>query len=324
MAKFSIMDSATEGFRLIGKRPISMLVLVLLWIIIGYGPAIGLVLWSLPQIMELAQGMDGPHTDIDPALAHKMTAFFTGMAALFAPLILWLMVVHSIFNAAVFRAVLEPQKRGFAYLRLGGDELRQFLTGILIFLLLLALYLIFAVFCILVITAGKAVGRPWEGWIDTLGIIIGVCACIWVIVRFTLALPMTFAEKRISVFPSFRVTRGQFWPLIGMLLMIFVCLIGVAIVGGALRAILVLIAGGANGGFAHMASAMDDGAMFRDMKDHVHDGLPAMLKALGPVIAVSFAVQLIIQGVSRIISIAPFARAYAQLSGRDAPATTEH
>jgi hypothetical protein len=315
MTKLSIMESATAGFSLFAKRPISMIVLILFWVIVGVGPALFAVALALPGFIDAAQSMSGTHANADPANMRLVQAFMLKVFGLILPVILWFVVVQAIFNAAVYRAVIEPQKRGFAYLRLGADELRQFFGGILLGLLLMVAYIAAWIGFFAIAMGAKAVGHPWQNWIIALGAILVACLFIWGIVRFSLALPATFGEKRIAIFDSLRLTKGNFWRLVAMALLLFVFLIGLSIAGGIVRVILTASLGGM-GGPGMNAHGMYDMQGLTHLRDALHGGPAAIAAALGPAIIASILVQALVQGFTHIVTVAPFAKAYVQLSGR--------
>jgi hypothetical protein len=83
-------------------------------------------------------------------------------------------------------------------------------------------------------------------------IIVTVCGWSYVMTRLSLASPLTFDTKRVNLFGSWRITRGQFWPMFGT----YVLTCFMAIVVGLLGMIVLLacaaIAAGGVNGFASM------------------------------------------------------------------------
>ena len=61
-----------------------------------------------------------------------------------------------------------------------------------------------------------AVNTPVLWLIVVVFFLVAWAAFIWLLVRLSLAVPMTLAEKRIVLFDSFSLTKRHFWPLIGM------------------------------------------------------------------------------------------------------------
>jgi membrane-anchored glycerophosphoryl diester phosphodiesterase (GDPDase) len=61
--------------------------------------------------------------------------------------------------------------------------------------------------------AGAAVGGGF------LAVFLALGVMVFIGVRFSLALPATFAERRIRIRESWRLTKGRFWPLLGCYLL---------------------------------------------------------------------------------------------------------
>lgn len=126
-------------------------------------------------------------------------------------------VLGIVIYAAAFRAVIVPGQPGFAFLKLGMDEL---LLGILAILFLIAACVAFVVatVVIVIITASLGYGVGATGVAVAVAIISAIllwCAAIWIEVRLSLAFPLTLMRGRLVVGEAWRVTRGRFWTLFG-------------------------------------------------------------------------------------------------------------
>jgi len=171
---------------------------------------------------------------MQPFYAAQLATMQAGAVAppQFAPLLLMmvlLLVVMTVVWAAVFRAVLFPEQSRFAYLRLGMDELR--LLGCVL-VLLIAFYLLMLVSGIVLVILGAAVmgmGGAASGVITIA--LAALVLSLWLGTRFSLAGPLTILERKIIIGRSWRMTRGNFWRLLGAYLAILVLL---AIVYGTL------------------------------------------------------------------------------------------
>lgn len=134
--------------------------------------------------------------------------------------------VFAILMTASFRAVLRPEERGIAFLRLGGDELRMvaltLLFGIVAYLVLMISAVLSVLLGLLVVgrdSLGAVVGAAFAG----MG--VAVIVCIWLQVRLALAFPLTLLRRRFVLAESWRLTRGRFWTLLGGLLVVFLILL---------------------------------------------------------------------------------------------------
>jgi hypothetical protein len=245
--RFSPGGAAVEGFRLIGAKPGTYLGWVLFYLVSIIVLGAGVILAMLPLFMSIAK-VGGGFPATDPT---AMGAFFRAnlpalvIAGLVAvPLILlW----TAVFTGAIYRAVLRPEDKGFAYIRLGADEFRLFALNLLIFVVLIGVMLTVGVVAALLMGALAAMKLYWA--MVLLGIVL-FCLYIWVVVRLVLCAPQTFAEKRVTLFGSWKLTRNHVWGLIGMFLVLVAIAIGLAFVNFVVQMLLT----GANAFAVHPAS----------------------------------------------------------------------
>jgi MFS family permease len=313
MAALSVMQSATEGFSLIRRRPWAFVGWILFWLVLGVGPFLIAIAGLAPKFIDLISSIRTARDAHDPVALQRILDFEFGMWSVIGPWFFWLLIVGTVLYAAVYRAILEPGKNAFAYLRLGMDEVRLFFTQIVIVLLV---FVFFALLggggAALLVFSHNVIGHPWEGWFDALVIVAAICLFFWVMFLLSLPLPMTFAEKHIRIFESWRLTRGHFWPLVGVWAMSVVLIFAVAIGFGFVRQFAFLAVGLSTGAFDQLDS-------LKTMGNDLRKGITGLMAAFGPAFIALFVIQAIADAVVRVVAIAPFARAYAQLSGREPP-----
>ncbi|MBS0297685.1 MAG: hypothetical protein JSR45_15350 [Proteobacteria bacterium] len=289
---FPITNCALEGFQVIKRAPLA----VVAWIVL-YLVAIGLMFWGLFAAMGQAGlltafGADIPRDTTDPTAVFKAMGPMLGVFGLMFPASI---VLSMVMLCAIMRAVLRPEDKGFFYLRLGGDELRVFVVALVYYILAIVLF-------------GALIGGIVLGCIAEwqankgLSILIGFaggCAVFAIAVVFwnklCLSFPATFATRSIRLFDGWALSRGRFWPLVGMNLLAL--LIGMAI----------------SIGFSMVAQIFQASAM-GSMVRSAGGGSPFVLN--GPVLisfALAMAVNMIGAVVQMVVVYSPAAAAYREI-----------
>jgi hypothetical protein len=192
------------GFGLVRRNPGAVAVWALLYLVATVGMALAMrpIMGTLAQVGEAGAG--------SPAAA---AAVSSGMSWLLLVELVILAVAIILFAAAQ-RAVLRPEAEGFAYLRLGMDELRLFGLAFGLFILfyialLVAILVIVVVVALIAVTAGASVAIP----VTIVAVLALLGAVIWFEVRVSLAFAFTQMRGTIVVGEAWRATRGRFWTL---------------------------------------------------------------------------------------------------------------
>ncbi|MBW3618257.1 MAG: hypothetical protein KY446_11045 [Proteobacteria bacterium] len=242
MAEFSATDAALEGFRLTRERPRTVLVwaaLMLLASLVSNGLIVATAGEAFTALMQGGGGGDPDETVTNMRRVGPAYGLLLPLGILFS----------AVITAAIYRALLHPSEGGPGFLRFGGDELR--LAGALV---LVGLLIAGAGFAVLVVVSALVGGlAAGGGGAATFGggliaVLLILSALIFLSVRFSLALPATFAERRIRVFESWRLTKGRFWPLLGAYVLSFVLAFVVLLLALMIYlAIAALVAGGVAG-----------------------------------------------------------------------------
>ncbi len=305
MARFSAGTVIAAGFRLIGRHPGAVLAWGLAYVAVALAPLIAIFWNDLPiliglylKIMQSLMAGVAPPVD-DPELVRAQGLL---VAFEFTQLGLNLLAV-ALVSCAVYRAVLEPERKAFAFLRVGQQEL-WVLVSMLAFALLLFLVLIAG--SSVAGLVGQAVGTgTWTG-----GLVLFLASCgalalvIWMGLRLSPALPMSFAERRFRLMEAWPLTQGEGWRLFGVAL----CLVSIilfiqmvlAILGQALG--LNLPIGGVDG----LRTFLSDPA--------------ANLTRVGPSLVGLLLMQILTSALSFTVWAAPFAEIYGELKSARPPA----
>ena len=317
MTDFSIGDALGSGFDLIGRRPFSVVGWGLVYVLLGLVLPFGLMAAALgPDILDLvAKAKAG----LAPAAAPPtfFPAFQARMMMVEPVLMLVPPIVQAVLAGAVFRAVLEPRNRGLGYLRLGRREfwlaVVLLVSGILAMMLLMAFEIGGGVAGLVLNAVFDAQHVEWPARIAVfaalglvlLAIFLGIC------VRFSLALPMSFAEGHFRLFESWTLTRRRGWKLFGL-----------AVLVGVISMVMLMLFEGLLVGAAFAAAAATHfewsawQSAVNDPQVLVHSGLAWWL--LGAMAVFSFAM-----GAVFAVATAPWAFVYRALSATKPPSPRE-
>lgn len=223
MTPFSASDAALEGFHLMRRR----------WrVVLGWA---GFNLLALIMVAVISAVLSVIASAVGGG-AQTPALLLAGLVGGFATLF-----TQAIISAGVYRLELRPEEPGFLHLRLGRDELRL----VMVWLITITGAWVFG-------WAGALLGGVIGGgpWLELLGVV----AAVYLGLRFLLAAPIAFAERKIDFVRSWRLTRGRVAPLLGMtalslcliallMVVVFVALAGIAAAAGGLDGLAVLFAG---------------------------------------------------------------------------------
>ena len=237
---FSATEAAFEGFRVVRRKP----VIVLLWgavylamFLVMFGVGAG----SFARVMALAQAIEqSAETSVEDV--RQLGMAYAGMS--------WLipvgLVVGAVLSAAVARSVLRPAQDAWGYLRLGKEELRVMAVSVVISLIFGLASAVGFIVIGMIIGAGAASGQAFLFLVALLLGLALVAGLVWMAVRLSLAVPMTLDQGRVIIFESFKATRGQLWPLLGMSVIVFIMTMVVSLLGSIVAMPITLMTGGLN------------------------------------------------------------------------------
>lgn len=298
---FSASDAAFEGFRLVRRNPMALVAWALLYAVLTLTAlfAMSTAVDPLVEWTERAEAMEsGAPT---PAEVGELFQAFGGILLHVAWLLPVGLLVGAMLSAAVARGVLNPRANGFGYLRLGMDELRVLVVTLVLSILMGVLFT--AVFLGIGVIGGVAAasGADWAWLVMVVACLAGVALMIWLAVRLSLAVPITVAENRIAIFDSFALTKGRFWPLLGM-----------AIIAGVMTIIIGLLSMIITMPLA-MMSGLEQSWTFGSHSDP--EMVRAALDVTNPWVIANAIVEAIINALTVGVLYAPFAAAYRGIKG---------
>lgn len=308
---FSATDAAFEGFRLVRRNPMALVVWSALYLILSLASlyASAASLGGMVAMNELIEGMEAS----PPASFEDMFPVFEAYGQAMSHT-LWLMpislLVGSVIHAAVARGVLTPEDKAFGYVRFGMDEVRVLVVSIVVTLAAILIYCLAIAVVIAIGAVAIATEQAWMGLIVVVAIFAAIALMIWLAVRWSLAIPIVVAEKRFAFFDSFARTKGRFWPLLGM-----------AIIAGLLSVVIWFL----SMIVAMPVSMMSGMGMMSAMGASTDPS--AMLEAFDPTnpwMIATAVLNAVIYGLMVGVVYAPFSAAYRDIVGSTrAPAASE-
>ena len=243
MSDFPVAKAAFSGLEMLRRRPavigawtvfyILVMVATMALMAVTMGPALA----ELQAIQELGQ-------EADPMASLGATGRMMGGFLMMIPFYL---IVTAVGVAAGTRAILSPEKSAFGYLRLGGDELRLIVVSLVIGLVVGAAYMAGAIFVGIVIAIAGAAGgiaadSPGFIAVVVLAFLPVLLLLLWLLVRFSLAPAQTLRTRSISIFGSWRLTKGRSGKLfVTYLLVLLVYLLLYAVALAALAGLAVAL-----------------------------------------------------------------------------------
>ena len=297
MAAMSLGRAVGSGFELIKQRPASVLVWGLLLVLLVQAPTLILTAWVGSDLVEVWR-RGGP---LSPASANELAFAIQTRMALVQVMMLPALVVRALIVAAVYRAVLEPQRRGLAYLRIGRQE--GWLTLLALCVWALAYFAIIPLE--LIVAAAVITGVLLKGYWWLMGPavgIVGVLVLLWAVARLSLAAPMTFADRNFRLFESWRLTRRNGWSLLGLGVVMVLLLVGLELLLVAVVAVVVAVVFAGRAFDANQALAWLHGLSIQTPGQMAVWLVPTGLVAAA------------VYGAFNAIAIAPWASAYQQLN----------
>lgn len=298
---FSASDAAFEGFRLTREKPAAVAAWAGVQLLAGVAVALLTVFLIGPEMKALLEFNQNPPSD--PAQIQAILPAMFKVLGVGAPI---RMIAWAVLVCAVYRAVLRPQERAFGYLRLGADEARQVLLGVVVALILLAAVVAATIGLILVaaglafIAGGNGGSASAMAMLVTLVSMAAIIAVyVWLLVRLSLTGPMTLMRGKLSIGEGWALTRGHFWKLLGAYFIAFVLAVVVAMLGWAIILAVSLAVGG---GFGVLGQLQNP-------------DFSSLETAFSPSMIAMMVCSSVLSALQMAIMIAPTAVAYRAISG---------
>ena len=225
MTTFSPVQAALEGLRMTRRKPVvvlawaacyfAMLVALGLVVAFAFGGTVRADLALLSRTNDLRELVD--------IVARRQGTLL--------PLIALAVALQSVITVAIMRAVVRPDDRRLAYLRIGPEEGRQFVVALVGWVVALVVTALPSAVLVLIGAGLISLGAVQTNrWVEVLGAIAVAGLSIWFGIRLSLLSITTFAEGKLDLRRTWTLTDHHFWHLLGMYFVAFVItfLVGVA------------------------------------------------------------------------------------------------
>ena len=248
MTTFSFGGAVGAGFGVIARNPLAFLAWCAVYLVVALGPLALMAAALWPQFGALAALAEAEVEPDSPAATQQMMSLMGQVNAL--SLLQWATSLASsaLIVGAVFRAVLEPQNRRWFFLRLGRQEFWLALCLVVVavvagLLAALSMFPIMITSLVLVAAGPTQTLTPGVGLGIGAMVLIALGAMLWLFVRFSLGLPMSFAGSYFRLFESWPLTRGHAakMALVGVVVSLLATLVQLAVFAGFIFAAVAIL-----------------------------------------------------------------------------------
>ena len=248
MTTFSFGGAVGAGFGVIARNPLAFLAWCAVYLVVALGPLALMAATIWPQFGALAALAEAEVDPDSPAATQQMMSLMGQINAL--SLLQWATSLASsaLIVGAVFRAVLEPQNRRWFFLRLGRQEFWLALCLVVVavvagLLAALSMFPIVITSLVLVAAGPTQTLTPGVGLGIGAVVLIALGAMLWLFVRFSLGLPLSFAGSYFRLFESWPLTRGHAakMVLVGVVVSVIATLVQMAAFVGFIFAAVAIL-----------------------------------------------------------------------------------
>lgn len=299
MSEFKPTDAALEGFRVTRENPKAFGA----WVIVSFAISVLGALVTVLMPPEVRHGLETLRADETPTAAQLVDALIA-----VAPILIMGLAVQCVMAAGVYRLIFRHDDTRFGYLRLGADELRLMALTIIYIALLMGLLVAVTLGTAIVAGLSSLAGQGAGLFMGGVAYLFSLGLVLYVLVRLSLAPVATFAERRLAVFESWSLTRGQFWRLLGAYVLALACIVVVGLLA------LVVFTGVAG------VVLLLTGGQITDMKGIFSPDETSFRTYFNPGLIAYMLVGSVFSALYYAVIAAPGAVAYQQLHGWPPPA----
>lgn len=236
---FPPTEAGLEGFRITRENRGAFA----RWVFFSFLISILGALVNVSMPPEVRSALDTLASDTTPDASTLVDALIQ-----VAPLMIFGLMIQCMMAAAVYRIILRHDDARYGYLRLGIDEVRLMALTIVYLAIAIGLLVLVSMAAALVMAVSSVAGESAAVFMGAVAELFALGIVVYVGVRLSLAPVITFAERRLTIFESWRLTRGAFWPLFLAYALAFVCFAAIALLTlvlfAAVAGVILLVSGG--------------------------------------------------------------------------------
>jgi len=256
MADFSPADVAFTGLRVVRRRPkaVAVWVAILFAAFVLTGVLIAATVGA--QFAALQQNLGQKP---DPA---QVMAVMQRAAPIYTLGLVLSLVLYPAAYAAANRVVLRPEESRNAYLRLGGEELNQFVLMLILWAAGMAVYFAAALAGGAVVVAVYFAARQALPIVSIALVIAAIGGSVYALVRLSLVSAVTFDTGRLAIREAWELTRGRFWPLFWTYVLVWLLMLIVVLIGAFFAFTGLLVAAFSGGDAAQVLASLRSSEAF--------------------------------------------------------------
>ena len=299
MASFSASDAALSGFRFIARHPktIGIWTLVFLAYELLWG---GISLAFFSDQLPVVRALGNPGAD-----SQTIWTLLPGVSLVLVLGVLSLLCIFSLLFAAAYRTFLHPHDDRFAYVRFGKDELRFGVLIVLWVVLAVGGSIVVVFFGTLIALMGGALPQPLKALWELLVSLAGISVCGYVMVRLCFSMPMTLEDRHVRLLESWKLTRHNFWTLLGVFLLTAVLILVLVLMVCTILAVALVVA---------MAAGLPRSSFMEGLSSVLNTNTTSLAAYFSPTSLIAAVLNAIIVSVGIAVLTAPVAEAYMAYS----------
>lgn len=239
MTTFSPVTAALEGVRMTRRKPLvvlawaacyfAMLVVLGLVVAFAFGGSVRADLALMSRTNDL----------------RELVGIIARRQGTLLPLIAFAVALQSVITVAIMRAVIHPDERRYAFMRIGKEEGRQFIVALVGWVVALVVTALPSAVLVLVGAGLISLGAVQTNrWVEVLGAIAVAGLSIWFGIRLSLLSITTFAEGKLDLRRTWALTDRHFWHLLGMYAVAFVLTLLVSVGQTVVAGLILAMSGG--------------------------------------------------------------------------------